>query len=99
MPKPGGARRKTNKENNKKEKLMSDAEGASAPLLEIAGGRATIRLNRPRHRNRLEADDLDALLNLFDRIEADPAIRVLVLNRPRRTVSARSHLHSLAERG
>ena len=58
---------------------MSDAEGASAPLLEIAGGRATIRLNRPRHRNRLEADDLDALLNLFDRIEADPAIRVLVL--------------------
>jgi enoyl-CoA hydratase len=52
---------------------MSDAERASAPLLEISGARATIRLNRPRHRNRLEADDLDALLKLFDRIEADPA--------------------------
>ena len=28
---------------------MSDAEAASAPLLEIAGARATIRLNRPKH--------------------------------------------------
>src|SRR5437762_9950513 len=77
---------------------MSDAEGASAPLLEIAGGRATIRLNRPRHRNRLEADDLDALLNLFDRIEADPAIRVLVLTGTGRTFSAGYDLNSLAER-
>ena len=46
---------------------------ASAPLLEIAGARATIRLNRPRHLNRLQADDLDVLLKLFERIEADPA--------------------------
>ena len=37
---------------------MLDTEGASAPLLEISGARATIRLNRPRHHNRLEADDL-----------------------------------------
>ena len=58
---------------------MSEAtETASTPLLEIDGARATIRLNRPKHLNRLQPDDLDALLRLFDRIEADAAIRVLV---------------------
>src|SRR5437879_954172 len=77
---------------------MSDAEGASAPLLEIAGGRATIRLNRPRHRNRLEADDLDALVRLFDRIEADPALRVLVLTGTGRAFSSGYDLGSIAER-
>ena len=51
---------------------MSEA-AASPPVLELNGARATIRLNRPKHLNRLQADDLDALLKLFDRIEADPA--------------------------
>ena len=37
---------------------------ASAPVLDIDGARATIRLNRPRHLNRLQPDDLDALLKL-----------------------------------
>ncbi len=41
-------------------------------MLEIAGARATIRLNRPKHLNRLQAEDLGALVTLFDRIEADP---------------------------
>jgi enoyl-CoA hydratase len=77
---------------------MSDAQGASAPLLEISGGRATIRLNRPRHLNRLQADDLDMLLKLFDRIEADPAIRVLVLTGTGRAFSAGYDLNSVAER-
>ena len=55
---------------------MSEAtETASPPVLELNGARATIRLNRPKHLNRLQPDDLDALLKLFDRIEADPAIR------------------------
>ena len=68
---------------------MSDAQGASAPLLEIAGARATIRLNRPRHHNRLQADDLDVLLKLFDQVEADPALRVLVLTGTGRTFICR----------
>jgi len=75
-----------------------DAEAASAPLLDIDGARATIRLNRPRHLNRLQADDLDALLALFDRIEADPAIRVLVLTGTGRAFSAGYDLNSVAER-
>jgi enoyl-CoA hydratase/carnithine racemase len=77
---------------------MSDAPGASAPLLEISGARATIRLNRPRHHNRLEADDLGVLLKLFDRIEADPALRVLVLTGTGRSFSSGYDLGSVAER-
>jgi enoyl-CoA hydratase/carnithine racemase len=71
---------------------------ASTPVFEIDGARATIRLNRPRHLNRLQPDDLDALLALFDRIEADPAIRVLVLTGTGRAFSAGYDLGSIAER-
>jgi enoyl-CoA hydratase len=81
------------------ETTMSDAaETASTPLLELNGARATIRLNRPRHLNRLQPDDLDALLQLFDRIEADAAIRVLVLTGTGRVFSAGYDLNSVAER-
>jgi enoyl-CoA hydratase/carnithine racemase len=74
------------------------AEAASAPVLDISGARATIRLNRPKHLNRLQPDDLDALLVLFDRIEADPAIRVMVLTGTGRAFSAGFDLGSIAER-
>jgi enoyl-CoA hydratase len=78
---------------------MPEAAGtASAPVLDIDGARATIRLNRPKHLNRLQAGDLDALLKLFDRIEADPAIRVLVLTGTGRAFSAGYDLGSIAER-
>ena len=78
---------------------MSDIEGASAPLLDITGPRATIRLNRPKHHNRLEADDLGVLLKLFDQVEADPALRVLVLTGTGgRTFSSGYDLGSVAER-
>ena len=77
---------------------MADLEGASAPLLDISGARATIRINRPRHRNRLEADDLGALVKLFDQVDADPAVRVLVLTGTGRTFSAGYDLGSIAER-
>jgi enoyl-CoA hydratase len=73
-------------------------DAASAPILELDGARATIRLNRPRHLNRLQPDDLDVLLRLFDRIEADPAIRVLVLTGTGRAFSAGYDLNSVAER-
>ena len=78
---------------------MSDpADAATAPVLEINGARATIRLNRPKHLNRLQAEDLDALLGLFDRIEQDAAIRVLVLTGTGRAFSAGYDLNSVAER-
>ena len=78
---------------------MSDsAEAASSPVLEISGARATIRLNRPKHLNRLQPDDLDELTKLFDRIEADAAVRVLVLTGTGRAFSAGYDLNSVAER-
>src|SRR5258708_5867313 len=81
------------------EKNMSEAaETASAPVLELNGARATIRLNRPKHLNRLQPDDLDVLLKLFDRIEADAAIRLLVLTGTGRAFSAGYDLNSVAER-
>jgi enoyl-CoA hydratase len=77
---------------------MSDAAEASTPVLILDGARATIRLNRPKHLNRLQPDDLEALLDLFDRLEADPAIRVLVLTGTGRAFSAGYDLNSVAER-
>jgi enoyl-CoA hydratase/carnithine racemase len=71
---------------------------STTPLLEINGSRATIRLNRPKHLNRLQPEDLEVLLKLFDRIEADPAIRVMVLTGTGRAFSAGYDLGSVAER-
>jgi enoyl-CoA hydratase len=79
--------------------MMPDTTGAaSAPILDISGARATIRLNRPQHRNRLQSDDLGDLINLFDRIEADPAIRVLVLTGTGTAFSSGYDLNSVADR-
>ena len=78
--------------------MPETTEAASTPVLTIDGSRATIRLNRPKHLNRLQPDDLDALLGLFERIEADPAIRVLVLTGTGRAFSAGYDLGSIAER-
>ena len=74
------------------------AETASTPLITVDGARATIRLNRPRHLNRLQPEDLETLLKLFDRIEADPAIRVLVVTGTGRAFSAGYDLGSIAAR-
>jgi enoyl-CoA hydratase/carnithine racemase len=78
--------------------VSGDPEAASTPLFELDGARATIRLNRPRHLNRLQPEDLDALLKLFDRIEADSTIRTLVLTGTGRAFSAGYDLGSIAER-
>lgn len=69
----------------------------TTPLLAIADGVATLTLNRPAHRNRLEDADLHALLQAFAQIDADPAIRVLVLTantrgQPRPVFSAGYHI-------
>jgi enoyl-CoA hydratase/carnithine racemase len=78
--------------------MAEAADSASTPVLEIDGARATVRLNRPKHLNRLQPEDLEALLKLFDRLEADPAIRVMVLTGTGRAFSAGYDLNSVAER-
>ena len=74
------------------------SDAPSVPLLDVVGARATVRLNRPKHLNRLQPDDLDALVKLFDRIEGDSAIRVLVLTGTGRAFSSGYDLGSIAER-
>src|ERR1700749_452101 len=77
---------------------LEHAEAASTPVFTLDGARATIRLNRPRHVNRIQAEDLKALRELFDRVEADPAVRVLVITGTGRAFSSGYDLNSVAER-
>jgi len=76
----------------------TDTAENSLPILTVDGPRATIRLNRPAKLNRLSQTDLDTLMALFDRVEADPAIRVLVLTGTGRAFSAGFDLTAIAAR-
>ena len=63
---------------------------------------ATITLNRPAHRNRLEDADLKALLALFGQLDADPSVRVVVLTantqgQPRPVFCAGYHIGSFGQ--
>jgi len=59
---------------------MSDlCTSPSAPLLHMADGVATITLNRPAQRNKLENGDLQQLLSHFEHVDADASVQVLVL--------------------
>lgn len=50
-----------------------------APELVVQGSMAKITLRRPAQRNRLQSDDLHALLRHFAQVEADAAVRVLLI--------------------
>ena len=52
---------------------------ASPPLLTLNDGVATLCINRPHKRNRLEPDDLHTLMRHCEQINADASIRVVVL--------------------
>ncbi len=71
---------------------------STAPIVTIAKGRATIRLNRPREHNRIEPDDLAVLRETFTRIDDDPKIRVLVLTGTGKSFSSGYHIGALVER-
>jgi len=75
--------------------LAPAAEAPSAPILSIEGARASIRLNRPRHHNRIEAADIAVLCEMFSRIDADRRIRVLVLTARGRTFCSGFNLAEL----
>jgi enoyl-CoA hydratase len=50
---------------------MTEDPRLDPPSLEIAGHRATIRLHRSRHRNRIEPGDIVRLLEYFDTVDAN----------------------------
>jgi enoyl-CoA hydratase/carnithine racemase len=71
-------------------------EAPGPPILTVEGARATIRLNRPRHHNRIETGDIAALCELFARIEEERHIRVLVITATGRTFCSGFNLEELA---
>ena len=77
----------------------ADIGGQSTPpLVNVADGRAVVRLNRPREHNRLEPTDLTLLRETFDRIDADPSVRVLVVTATGKSFSSGFHIGALADR-
>ena len=68
------------------------------PVFSVQGGRADVRLNRPAQHNRIEPADLGALIEIFARVERDPAIRVLVLTGTGKSFSSGYHLGDLSDR-
>jgi len=71
---------------------------STAPIITITQGRATIRLNRPRERNRIEPDDLAVLRQAFTRISQDPDVRALVLTGSDQSFSSGYHVGAQVER-
>jgi enoyl-CoA hydratase len=67
------------------------------PTLHIDGHCATIELQRPEKRNRIEPDDLVELISLFERIEAADDVRVVVLSARGPSFCAGFHLGALTD--
>jgi hypothetical protein len=65
---------------------------ASVPVLHTEGGVATITLNRPAQRNRLENADLRALMAHFDAVNRDPEVRVRLPEFLAATADPRRHV-------
>jgi len=74
----------------------ADDQG-TAPLYSVEDGCATIRLNRPRHLNRIQAEDLEILLGYLARIEADSSVRALILTGTGRVFSAGYNLGDIKD--
>lgn len=68
------------------------------PLLAVAGGCATLTLNRPQHHNRLHAEDLLALQQHVATLAAMPGLHAVVLTAHGRSFCAGYHLGELAGR-
>ena len=77
---------------------MADDAPSTPPIITLADGRATIRLNRPRQHNRIEPGDLAVLRETFTRIERDASLRVLVLTGTGKSFSSGYHIGALVER-
>ncbi|HMR69220.1 MAG TPA: enoyl-CoA hydratase/isomerase family protein, partial [Rubrivivax sp.] len=78
---------------------MKPAGDAGAPPRMTVGtdGVATITLQRPRHLNRLHAEDLAALQSHFEALRGSADARVLVLTGEGRAFCAGYHLGELGD--
>jgi enoyl-CoA hydratase/carnithine racemase len=78
--------------------LKPASDPGGLPILEVAGARATITLQRPEVMNRIQPEDIVELVRLFGVVDANPALRVLVLTGTGRAFSSGFHLGDLAQR-
>ena len=58
--------------------MDNDANGSTPPIVTIAEGRATIRLNRPRQHNRIEPDDLTDAAWAMRLASVEPTLQELI---------------------
>ena len=73
---------------------------SSSPVLTVShGGRAVVRLNRPKHHNRVEPADIEAIEEALVAVEEDETLRVLVLTGTGTTFCAGYDLVTLASGG
>ncbi len=82
--------------------LNTPTRAPSPPVLSICDHVATLTLNRPEQRNRLDGGDLHTLLDQFEQINANPDIRVLTFTantqgQPRPVFCAGYHLGSFSD--
>jgi enoyl-CoA hydratase/carnithine racemase len=78
---------------------MPDTPADTPPLLEIDGPRATVRLNRPGHHNRIDPDDVALLERHLDLVLATPSVRAVVFaGAGPRTFSSGYTLHAIVDR-
>jgi enoyl-CoA hydratase len=75
----------------------STKDVGTLPSLSIQGSRATLHLNRPRVMNRVQPEDVREILRLLTEVEANPAVRVLVIASTGKAFSAGYHLGDLAQ--
>jgi enoyl-CoA hydratase/carnithine racemase len=78
--------------------MSTEKPTSTGPILTIAEGKATVRLNRPAEHNRIEPADLDALVEIFDRVDREGAIRVLVITGTGKSFSSGFHIGALGEK-
>jgi enoyl-CoA hydratase/carnithine racemase len=67
----------------------------SQPTLAIQGSRATLHLNRPKVMNRIQPEDIVAIMGFLAEVEANPAVRVLVIASEGKSFSAGAHLGAM----
>jgi enoyl-CoA hydratase/carnithine racemase len=68
-------------------------------LCAVEGPVATVTLNRPAKRNAIDAELAERMEGVLDRVEADDAVRVVVLTGAGGTFSAGADLRAMAEGG
>ncbi len=73
-------------------------ETPGLPTLSVDGHCAAIRFNRPEVHNRIEPDDIVEMLKLFDVVDANTSIRVLVITGAGKSFSSGFYINAIGTR-